>query len=238
MYIHTNQRRVRAGRFMATTASVAGIIMLLTGTIAPLVFPNIAPPLGLGVLGILTGLIGIRGGNRWLRPPTPHDALNSGLKGLGKDAHLYHYYLPAAHVLICANGVFTLTTQHQSISAAVENDKWRSGAAFPKRLLEVLQQNTLGNPTAKANSESRRLQAWLDVQIPDNKTTVTPVIVFTSPKANVQTGATTIAVTYADKRKPSLKAWIREQAGITLSQDQIAILETKGAIPSRSEDAP
>src|SRR5690606_39909648 len=60
-------------------------------------------------LGLISTFIGLQAGGQISRLPEPHNVLSNGLKGVGAAATLYHYYLPADHVLVTPKGVFTLT---------------------------------------------------------------------------------------------------------------------------------
>lgn len=228
-----NTKRIKRGRFIATTTSLAGLSMLIFATLAPVLAPQLnASPLPSLIMGVILALIGIQLSNQWLKTPTPHEALDSALKGFSKKAVLYHYWLPAKHVLICSHGVFSLTTRPQEITAIVKSEDWETKENLLRQLRRLLTRNTLGNPLRDALRDAQSTQAWIDQNLPGHQIAVKPIIVFTNPKTSIQViEQPNIPVTYADKRKPSLKTHIRDYINPTLSQEEIAQIETVLKIP-------
>jgi hypothetical protein len=228
-----NERKERIGRALATGASTSGVVLLITSLALPILEQRLffsGPPLPLVILGLILSILGIRMANKWVRPPLVHQSLRAGLRGLGKQATAYHYYLPSPHVLICQHGVFSLSPVPHRIAASVHQDRWRRKDGLWRRLTSPLRQDALGDPTAAAILDARRLQRWLDKHLPGHAVTVQPIVVFTRDEARVEVGETSIPVLYADKRKPSLKQWIREQQQPTLSEEQVAQLEAAARI--------
>jgi len=223
-----NERKFKVARAIATGASVSGVILLIASLVLPILRSDVffGPPSLFVITGLALSLIGIRMANKWLRPPLAHHSLGDGLRGLGKQAVAYHYYLPARHVLVCQHGVFTLTVVPIRVTASVNKDRWRRRENILRRLVALFRQESLSDPTIVATLDAARLQRWLDRRIPGHNVTVQPVVVFTNERAYVEIGKVSVPVLYADKRKPSLKQWIREQNQPTLSEEQIARLET------------
>ena len=228
----TNERFVKTRHFISTSTSVAGLVMLIVSTVTAFSPKIEASPLPLLIAGVILSVIGLSITNRFFQPPIPHEALSKALRGLGKEAHLYHYWLPARHVLVCKHGIFTLTTYSQPATVYFEKDKWHTTDSLPKRLQRAISQNSLGDPIREARNEAKKTQEWLRRHLQRDDITVQPVIVFLNPKANVYADSPIIPATHADKRKPSLKAYIREQSNPTLAKDEIEQLETTLGIPS------
>jgi len=227
-----NERKVRIGRAIATGASTSGVVLLIVSLALPLFERDIfsSPPLTIVIPGLIISIFGIRMVNKWVRSPLAHQSLRNGLRGLGKQAACYHYYLPAPHVLVCQHGVFSLSPVPHHLSASVHKDKWRRKDNLWRKLTSLFRQDGLGDPTLAATVDAWRLQRWLDKRLPGHGVTVQPVIVFTHEKAYVEVGETSVPVLYTDKRKPSLKQWIREQQQPTLSEEQIAQLEAAAKV--------
>ncbi len=162
-------------------------------------------------LGIISALIGLRAGRTISKLPVPHESLDVALKGLPREATLYHYWLPAEHVLITPNGIFTLTPRSQDAKLTFNGDKLTVHDSITKRLGHSLTQQSLHDPVQEARLDAHRLATWLNNLLGDRKITVQPVLVFTHPQATFTINEQPdIPILYADKRKPSLKTYIRE----------------------------
>jgi hypothetical protein len=226
------ERKVKIGTAIATSASTSGILLLIGSLVLPIIEGDffLGPPVVLVVPGLILSIIGIQMTNKWGRRPLAHQSLRAGLRGLGKSATAYHYHFPAPHLLICSHGVFTLTPVTHRISASVDSDRWRRNESLLRKLTIPFRQDSLGNPTFAATIDASRMQRWLDRRLPGHGVTVQPVVVFTHENAYIEVGETSVPVLYADKRKPSLRQWIRDQQQPTLSEDQIARLEAAAKI--------
>ncbi len=218
MRVVTNQRRVNRNRQIAQILFFASLIILIGGLIMTntigrtndffLMLPCIIMPVGL-----VTTLISIRLTNQYVRDPHPEDAIRDGLKGINKRSILYNYLLPANHVLVSPQGVYSFTTRFQESRFKVEGDKWYSskarGPLAPFFLF--LKQEGLRKPFQEANSEADAVQKIIDKALPNSGIEVQPVVVFTSPKATLEINKPDLPVVYADaKKKPSLKALLKE----------------------------
>lgn len=212
---------------VATSASTSGVTLLIASLVLPIIEREFAfgPPLFLILPGLILSITGIRMANRWVRSPLTHQSIQAGLRGLEKTAIAYHHHLPAPHFLLCRHGVFTLTPVSYRIATSVNKDKWRRKESLLRKLTIPLRQDSLGNPTIVATIDATRMQRWLDKHLPGHGVTVQPIVVFTHDDATVEVGETTVPVLYANKRKPSLKQWIREQQQPILSEEQISQLE-------------
>lgn len=230
MRILTNERRYKRGRFLATTLSVAGLLMLITATVTSFI-PQIGPSsLPLLIFGIVLSLFGIRLSHRWVRPPLAHEALASALKGLSKDSVLLNYFPLASHLLITPNGVFSLTTRNQPFQLTVNGDHWNDEASPLKKLQRQLAQDQLGNPVAQAKHDAEHASEWIEKTL-GTKLIVTPLVVFLNPATHLEVEQqTAVPMTYADKRTPSLKTYLKQDstAGLTSKQldDLLATLQT------------
>jgi hypothetical protein len=225
MKIYTNMRRARTRYFVASTATFAGLMMLVSAPMAAIFTSDVISSILPLVLGILLSTTGLKLTNRWTRLPAPEETLNKALKGFGKDAALLHLWLPAEHVLICKHGILSLTTLHQRIQATIDGDKWENTAGPLLRLWQTISQDPLRNPTPKAAEEAQRTQTWFDEHFPDSSVTVQPIIVSTHPKTELLiTGSPPVPVTHLHKGRYSLKEHIRQQSPPTLSKADITRL--------------
>ena len=210
MRIVSNERHIRVHRGLTTGFSLSGVALLVGSIIFPIVRNSLTPPLWLVLIAVVISSIGLRLSHYWLRQPTPHEALQQGLKGMSKDYTLYHFRLPAPHVLIGPQGVFSLTVLPQAISLIANGDAVYRGERIGRQLLGAIgRQDTVGNPLRRSYRQAHKLQTWLDKNIPGHEVQVQPLLVLTSPEAKLEAHDPLLPVMYADKRKPSLKATIR-----------------------------
>ena len=234
MQIFSNERHIRLHRYAATAFSLIGTGILLLSLLVPVFRPtlNQAPPVGLAIIGVAVSAVGLRLANFWLRTPLAHDAIDLGLKGFGSDCSLYHYLLPAPHVLVCKQGVIVLTVLPQRVAAAVSEGKWyRTEGLFSTFFGSLLRQDSIGNPTRAAERQMRKLRAWLDDNIPDHGIDVKAIIVFSNPEASFVANMSGISIVYADKRKPSLKTTIRNlPTSATLTAQQLRQLQVAAGL--------
>lgn len=80
--------------------------------------------------------------------------------------------------------------------------------------MRTLTQQRIGNPIAQAQRDAAAIQAWLNDRL-GVEANVRPAIVFTNPQAEVKiNGDPTIPILRADKRKPSLKAYVKERTAV------------------------
>lgn len=161
------------------------------------------------VVGLISAVSAVRLTNQWVRTPRPEEVLDEGLKGLGNNYILFHYWLPAHHVLVAPQGVFCITVCAQNGAFGVRGDRWYTRVGLLARLLQFFRQEQIGNPTRDATRSAVRVEFWIDRVIPDADVTVEPVVVFTAPGATFEAEAPTIPVLYADsQREPNLRDYV------------------------------
>jgi hypothetical protein len=221
MQVITNERRYKRGRFMATVFSISGLLMLLSATIATLTLNLAISSFPLLLVGVATSLIGIRLSNRWVRPPVTHEALTNALKGIGKDAVLLNYWGPSNHILIHPQGIFALTTRTRPFDLNVDDQNWHDRASAFTKFQRFMSQDALGWPIRDAQNDAKRASAWLEKKL-DLPISVQPIIVFLHPSTRLDVQEQpSVPVTYADKRKPSLKSYLKQDDPTSLQPEQL-----------------
>ena len=192
----------------------------------------------LPILLFLT-LTSVRLANNWIREPRPIDVLHEALKGLGKKYTIFHHLLPAPHVLVGPEGVFTITTMWHEGQYKVAGKKWHGEGGLGRRLMGFMRQDLLGNPFQDAMFHAQQMQRLIDKVAPDSDIEVQPLIVFINPKAKVEIEDPIIPVLYADsKKKPSLRHYLRTQEADprnTLSQEQLDEIDGLYGLVTRQE---
>jgi hypothetical protein len=231
MRILTNERRIKRGRFLATSLSVSGILMLLSSW-AGVVLPSLAgkvlfdqsieySTIPLLLFGVIFSLIGIHFTRKWVRLPLAHVVLASALKGVGKDSVLLNYFGPADHILVTRNGAFLLTTRNQPYDLLIGGNRWVDRAPLRERLQRAFARDLIGTPMRDAKRDADKASRWLS-KLLGKEITVQPLIVFLNPKTYLEvTEQPQIPVVYADKRTPTLKSFLKSELPSTLTNDEI-----------------
>lgn len=238
MRVVTNRRFISRRRtiaqilfFISLAILVGAFIVNLNIIRVPDIIAVLVPLVALPI-GLITTVISVRLTNIYVRQPHAEDAIRDGLKGVNKRSSLYNYMLPASHVLVTPQGIYSFTTRFQETPFKVEGDKWYN----PKTrgplagVSLFFKQESLGDPFGQAEREAKGVQAIVDKVLPDSGVQVVPAVVFTSPRATLDVVDPTIPVAYADpKKKPTIKGILRddkkkENANL-LSDAQMAALD-------------
>ncbi len=165
----------------------------------------------------LMTITSVRMANTWIREPRPVPVLTEALKGIGQKYTLFNYMMPAHHVLIGPEGVFTLHILWQDrVPYSVSGSKWSGDSGLMRRLNGYMRQDLIGNPFVEAQYQAQQVQKMLSRLAPSTKFEVQPVIVITSPRAQVTIDNPALPVVYADpKKSPSLRDYLRDQRDST-----------------------
>lgn len=184
---------------------------------------------------LLLTITSVRMANTWIREPRPVNALAEALKGMGPKYTLFHYLLPANHVLVGPEGVFVIHTVWQEKTYRAVGKKWYGDGGLLNRIMGYMRQDLIGDPFREAQLEAQQVQRMVDKLEPDAGIEVQPLVVFIHPKATFEVEDPVMPVLYADpKKKPSLRQYLKEQKGAdrkTLSLEAMdQIDETYGLI--------
>jgi hypothetical protein len=226
-------RRIASGLFLGTFLVLAGSFIYFNYAIftqsANSDYLLLAQALALPLIFVMT-IISIRMTNLWNREPHPETALVEGLKSLSKKSIIFHYYhIPARHVLIAPQGVFAIVTRWHEGKFSVEGDKWTTDKSAVSRFFGALRMDGVGNPTADARQASEHLQKLLKNIAPNIE--VLPLVVFVSPKAELDIKDPSVPVLYADEsREPSLNDYMRK-----LNEQQRPDKQAKVKLPLTDE---
>lgn len=234
MRVIINQKKVRRNRRLAQYAFFGTLALLILGLFVTNIAPTnplflLAPLLVLPVAFGAT-LYSVRMANLWLREPRPEAVLATNLKGLSTRSTIYHYTLPARHVLISPQGVFCFILRPQDGSFVINGNRWSKKGSFLSKFLTFFRQDTIGRPDLEALREATTLQRLIDQVAPESDVRVEPVIIFSSPSVSLEVVQSDIPVLYGDPRqKPNLKTFLRDRRKqgevATLTDEQIAALE-------------
>ena len=228
MKIYTHKRRSRwfrinkAIRLLLTSTFFLILFSALIFTALAYTSPDIVnSPIVVVGMGIIAAIIGLRMGSQISNQPSPHESIETSLKGLSKKTVLFNYWLHASHVLVSQNGIFVITTRDQHTNIVFSENTFSTNDPFLIRVTRALSHNTTGKPVEDARSAADRITSWLNRIFPDIEATAHPILLFTHPKSTVASDDNTIPVFHSDpKRKPSMKSFIRLQKNTTLTTDQ------------------
>lgn len=184
-------------------------------------------------------LMSVRMANTWIREPRPVNVLAEALKGLGQKYTLFHYLLPAPHVLVGPEGVFTITTVWQERSYRVKDKKWHGDSGLIRWINGFMRQDLIGNPFQDAQLHAQQVQKLVDKIAPDSDVRVQPLVVLIHPRATVELENPVFPVLYADpKKRPSLRHYLREirdTAAPTLTLEQMDEIDRIYGLVTRQE---
>ena len=190
-FVYVNSQAMSGEMPQAGTAEVT-LSLLLPALVMP--------------VGVISSMISVRMTNNWIRQPRPDQALQSGLKGLGKRSVLYNYlHMPLRHLLVCPQGVFAITTRFQNGSYRVRGDEWETEEGFFSHITRFFRRDGIGRPAAEAQQQAARIQSLMPEGV-----VVHPLIVFVDPAATFQVEDSTVPVLHADsKQQPNIRDYLR-----------------------------
>jgi hypothetical protein len=182
MTILRNDKFIASRRQWGILLSVAGILVLLGGMVSTF----IADPEQYALytwltlpIGFLLSQVGLYFSHRYVRRPRPDERLDEGLEKVAKDGRMYHYHLPAPHVLLSPAGPIILVAKFQSGDISVVGDKWKQTGLGLRR---IFGQEAIGNPTAEAEYHVKQLAKFISQNAPelaDKELPIGAIIVFT-----------------------------------------------------------
>lgn len=180
MIILRDEKRIQRLRKIGQYTSFLGMGVLLAG-LAIIFWGNenaiLYQMVALGA-GWAISQIGIYLGHRYGRDPRPDQVLDEALKHVAQNSRLYHYLLPAPHVLLLPTGVIILHTKYQGGEITAEGDRWtQKGAGLRK----YFGQEGLGNPTKEADRLVSAMANYIRKNAPKiEEVPIAPLIVFTT----------------------------------------------------------
>lgn len=194
MKIIIDQAKMERRARFSHTASLGGMLILLGGVAVSMFFPDITilPPILL-VGGFGVALVGIYYANRWVRKPRPEDVLNDSLKGLADTYRLYHYLLPADHVLLTPSGVIVIETVALEGEFTYQAGRWQERFNLGRALRFIVEEK-LGDPIRTARQNARSVEQLLANAVAGVSVPVAAMVVFTHPNVRLILDNTPIPV--------------------------------------------
>ena len=218
MVILRDDQRIARLKRISQITSFVGMGVLLIGLF--LVFlPNTANLFFYQLVALFAGWmlsqIGIYLGHRYLRDPRPDEVLDEVLKKLARNGRIYHYLLPAPHVLLIPSGIIVFIPKYQSGDISVDGDKWKQSGMGLRRFFG---QERLGNPTREAMLSVEAIANYLNKNAPSvEEVPIGALVVFTNKGTkNLDLKNSTIPAMHYTK----VKGYLRQQKGETPMPDE------------------
>jgi hypothetical protein len=180
MIIIRDEERIKRFNRISKITSMAGIAALVIGMI--LAFTNSTNALALQLValgfGWILSQVGIYLAHRYVREPRPDQVIDKALGKVTRKGRLYHYLLPATHVLLMETGIIILVAKFQGGKISVEGDKWKQTGMGMRKFFG---QENLGNPTREAEDSIKALAHYISNNAPEvEEVPIGALIVFTA----------------------------------------------------------
>jgi hypothetical protein len=219
MVILRDDKRIARFKRISQITSFVGMGVLLIGLF--LVFlPNTANLFFYQLVALFVGWmlsqIGIYLGHRYLRDPRPDEVLDDVLNKVARDGRIYHYLLPAAHVLLIPTGIIVFTPKYQTGDITVDGDKWKQSGMGLRRFFG---QERLGNPSREAMLNVEAVASYLNKNAPAvEEVPIGALIVFTNKgNKNLDLKKSSVPAMHFTK----VKGYLRQQKGETPMPDEV-----------------
>jgi hypothetical protein len=157
-------------------ALVGGMVMLFVVDSANVVFYQTMALLA----GWILAQIGTYLAHRYVRSPRPDENLDKAVKPAAGNGRMYHFILPAPHVLLTPAGPIVFNLKFQNGDISYKDGKWKQRGIGMRRFFG---QEGLGNPEQEAESMVKSLAGFIHKQDPTiEEIPIGAMIVFTTDK--------------------------------------------------------
>lgn len=183
MVVIRDDERIGRLKKRSQRASLIGMLILVSGFVVVFIDVQNAlivqfVQLGALLAGFLLTQYGIGLQHYYGRSPRPDEVLDDAVKSAARDGRMYHYVLPAPHVLLTRAGpiVFVLKYQVGNISAV--GDQWRQTDIGISR---IFGRGGIGKPAREADDMIAALASYIRKNAPDlEELPIAAMILFTS----------------------------------------------------------
>lgn len=191
MTIIRDDKRIARLRTFGLWANFVGLGVLIVGLLLPILISDprmLYVQLAAIPLGWLLSQVGIYLTHRYLQDPRPDEVLDDALKKVAKDGRMYHYVLPASHVLLTPSGPIVFVAKYQVGNISYKDGKWRqTRISFIRKLFG---QEGLGDPTREADRELQKLVNFIRKQAPEVEEVPVGVMIIFTKKAGSELDVT------------------------------------------------
>lgn len=224
MKVIRDEKRISRLKRAGSILAVVGMAVLLGGLIMAFVVrdPNliIFQLVALGV-GFILSQVSIYLTNRYGREPRTDIVLDQAIGNPPKN-RLYHYILPAPHVLLTPSGPVVLVPKHQGGNIVADGDSWKQTGVG---LRKYFGQEGLGNPTKEADAMVSALANYIrkrDPELSENDIPIGVLIVFTRAepeKLDLKNSS------IPARHYKQVRGYLKKHRGAPMPQEQFAALQ-------------
>jgi membrane protein implicated in regulation of membrane protease activity len=206
MIIIRDENRIAKMKKRSQQATLVGFLFLIGGFV--LVFMEVANLFLFQLLALLIGWIlsqvGIYLAHRYVRSPRPDEILDEAVKPAARQGRMYHFILPAPHVLLTKAGPVVFNLKYQSGDISADGDKWKQQGIGFRRFFG---QEGLGKPTREVQTMIENMAGFIRKNAPEvDEVPIGAMIVFTSKNIkNLNVADSTIPAMHFSKVKGFLK---------------------------------
>jgi hypothetical protein len=233
MEIIRDEERIEKMKKRSQQATLVGFLFLIGGFVLVFFVENqnvVIFQLIALLAGWIISQIGIYLAHRYARSPRPDEVLDQAVKPVGRNSRIYHFVLPAPHVLLAPAGPIVFNLKYQSGDIYADGDKWRQKGIGFRRFFG---QEGLGNPAKETEKMIANLAGFIRENAPGvDEVPIGALIVFTSKDIkNLDVKGSSIPAMHYSKVKGFLK---QKNLGKSLPKaDYDALLE---AFDSSADD--
>ena len=230
MKVIIDREKLRRRATASHVASLGGLAIILGAVVLSMSRPDWATLTAiLMVAGFAISSVGIFFANRWVKKPRPEDTLSLALKGLADPCRIYHYLLPADHVLLTPSGVVVIETVNLEGRFVYRNGKWKQHVTLG-RSLRFFVEETLGDPTARAREDAQRMSQLLDARLSSDgpAVPVNGVVLFVHPNSEVIADSPPIPVCQPAQLRKRIPAHLPKLPQARFEQVRAALDESAG----------
>jgi hypothetical protein len=234
MKVIIDRERLRRRATASHVASLGGLAIILGAVVLSMSRPQWATLTTVLVfVGFVVSSVGIYFANRWVKKPRPEDTLALALKGLADVCRIYHYLLPADHVLLTPSGVVVIETVNLEGRFVYRGGKWKQQMT-PGRALRFFVEETLGDPTARAREDAQGMSQLLDAHLSSDgpAVPVNAVVLFVHPNSEVIADSPPIPVCQPAQLRKRIPTHLPKLPQARFEQVRAALDESAGVVRS------
>jgi hypothetical protein len=234
MKVIIDRERLRRRATASHVASLGGLAIILGSVVLSMSKPDWATLTAILVfVGFVVSSVGIYFANRWVKKPRPEDTLALALKGLADPCRIYHYLLPADHVLLTPSGVVVIETVNLEGRFVYRSGQWKQHMTLG-RALRFFVEETLGDPTARARADAQRISQLLDARLPGDgpAVPVNAVVLFVHPNSEVVADSPPVPVCQPAQLRKRIPSHLPKLPQARFEQVRAALDELAGVASS------